>query len=294
MSRLGHVRRSRGTPPAVTVSLAGGLGNQLFGYAVGLELSRRNNCQLHLQMGTLGSRAFQLAQMDLPEHVSICRPGNPIADHAVRVLGRIPLQKRIFQERAFRFDPRVLTLRPPIRLHGYFQSWRYFPSVSTELRRQISALPTPSERYKKIVEELVDSHGFVALHARRGDYLEADDYHGVTSARYFKNALEVLGAAGKRIAIFSDDDSGWTPAWAPREAIMVRPRDLPDSRETLVLMSQADALAISNSSFAWWAAWVGDRPGRPVICPRPWFSSSHLDTRDLPLLHWLTVDLRPA
>jgi hypothetical protein len=65
-----------------------------------------------------------------------------------------------------------------------------------------------------------------------------------------------------------------------------------DALDEMLLMSRAPALVTANSSFSWWAAWLGDRPGRPVVAPRPWFDDPSIDARDLLPPHWLTLDRR--
>jgi hypothetical protein len=46
------------------------------------------------------------------------------------------------------------------------------------------------------------------------------------------------------------------------------PENYPE--EDLMLMSQSDALIMSNSSFSWWAAQLGNR-SKIVVCPTKWF-----------------------
>jgi hypothetical protein len=58
----------------------------------------------------------------------------------------------------------------------------------------------------------------------------------------------------------------------------------------VLILSRVDGLVIANSSFSWWAGFIGERPGRVVIAPRPWFTQTKLDTRDLLLPDWLSVD----
>ena len=62
--------------------------------------------------------------------------------------------------------------------------------------------------------------------------------------------------------------------------------------DEMLLMSRAPALITANSSFSWWAAWIGDTAERPVIAPRPWFDDIAVDSRDLLRPDWLTLDRR--
>jgi hypothetical protein len=73
--------------------------------------------------------------------------------------------------------------------------------------------------------------------------------------------------------VFSDE-----PAWA-REVLAGRPEPLhfiehnrgADSWNDLRLMSQCRHHVIANSSFSWWGAWLGQRPGQAVVAPQRWF-----------------------
>ena len=43
---------------------------------------------------------------------------------------------------------------------------------------------------------------------------------------------------------------------------------------------------IANSSFSWWAGWLGYSAEQIVIAPRPWYASPKLDARDLAVERW--------
>jgi hypothetical protein len=72
--------------------------------------------------------------------------------------------------------------------------------------------------------------------------------------------------------------------------VMVEPPPGTHPFEVVLLMARADALVTANSSFSWWAGYLGDRPGRTVIAPRPWLTDARLESRDLLPAHWLTLD----
>lgn len=135
---------------------------------------------------------------------------------------------------------------------------------------------------------------FIAVQARRGDYLQLAAYHGLASDAYFRRALDVLDPSHDYpVVIFTDDTTGWVPKWAEgRQNIVITPSQIPDARENLVLMSKARRFVISNSSFGWWGAWLASDTDPLVIAPRPWFAERSKDTTDLLPPRWLTMDLR--
>jgi hypothetical protein len=278
----------------VEVVLTGGLGNQLFGYALGLELSVRSECDLILRTGALGHRVFELDSFELGPQVVIGDRYGQLGEFAGRAIGRLSWQRRFITERSFSFDPKILAAKSPVKLHGYFQSWKYFPTVIPQVLGQIARVVDPSPDFLRLHDEL-SSKRFVSVQVRRGDYLEHLDYHGICHDNYYHQALHGCLKWDELVVVFTDDDTSWVPPWIDgQDALIIRPRDLPRPIESLVLMGLAEHWVIANSSFGWWGAMRGSRSGGTVIAPRPWFAAEGLDTRDLLPPDWLTLDCRAS
>jgi hypothetical protein len=54
-------------------------------------------------------------------------------------------------------------------------------------------------------------------------------------------------------------------------------------------MSACDHAILSNSTFAWWAAWLNPNPQKMVIAPDPWFADRAHDDRDLVPPPWVRL-----
>jgi hypothetical protein len=133
----------------ITVSLVGGLGNQMFQYAAGKALAERHGVGLALDLSGFRNyalRSFLLDRLCVPE-AELAGAERP-ADHFVRslwkhridrVLGRVGLPKLAnsvnqYREPHFHYDPAFEGLGPQTSLFGYFQSERYFTSIAGTLR----------------------------------------------------------------------------------------------------------------------------------------------------------------
>jgi hypothetical protein len=47
-----------------------------------------------------------------------------------------------------------------------------------------------------------------------------------------------------------------------------------------------DHIAIANSTFSWWAAWLNPSPDKLVVAPEPWFANNTHDGADVVPASW--------
>ena len=130
---------------------------------------------------------------------------------------------------------------------------------------------------------------------RRTDYISdpaAKRVHPTCDFDYYKEALQLLESKVGAIQafVFSDD-----PVWCrqqfknqPRVTIV---RDfLPaDDRQEFQLMTHCKHHIIANSTYSWWAAWLGKSAEQKVIAPQRWFRDSTTNTTDLIPKHWIRI-----
>lgn len=251
----------------ISVDLTGGLGNQLFGFAAGWTQARRLGVPLglrHRRRPGETPRSFALEWLLDPPQVAMC--------------SRPP--RSTFREHSFAYDPAVDAVEPGTRLVGYFQSWRYSNAYAEGLR-------TCLFEHGLVLAQETDP--FIAVHARRGDYLGARQmaFHGVCQEDYYINGVRELRAMLGDIPtrVFSDDVAfgQQLAAHIPDAAVG---GDVGPAEQVLAQMAQARGLVISNSSFSWWAAWLAGTSAT-VIAPTPWFSDPAMPTEDLLPPSWL-------
>lgn len=300
--------------PPITVALMGGLGNQLFQFATGLQVARNASTDLVLDLawfhqryrrsGGVVLRPFELSEIASGVPVAALPPPGmaSLARHSRDVLlRRLPTIKRgplshLVYERSATFDPTVLDLAPGAHLSGYFASWRYFPDVADGVRSRVLA---GKDKGNWVTEQsrLMTEEGAIALHVRRGDYLALQSTYGHVTPSYYSRALKLIAQCGHDgpVWLFSDEPDA-AQAWLSDDVVIdrvVQPPQGAQAVDSLIVMSSARALAIANSTFSWWAAFLQDAPGRTVVAPRPaWANASSPEPRDALLPHWATVDCR--
>jgi hypothetical protein len=150
-----------------------------------------------------------------------------------------------------------------------------------------------SDRTQQILHELRRAQSPAALHVRRGDYVSnptANSWHGVCSLGYYNEALAHLAARGHDVIFLFSDDPTWVRKHIlhPKVWYVTSPGSGLD-HEDLLLMSQCSGLAISNSSFGWWAAWLSHAEGKSVIAPAKWFANAPHSTSTLLPADWMRL-----
>ena len=286
----------------IIIRMTGGLGNQMFQYALYLKLKSMGkevkfddvNEYRHDNARPIMLWAFGI---DYPkatqDEINKITDGFLYLSHRIRrkLFGRRSLE---YSEKDCNFDEQVLQ-KDPAYLTGYFQSEQYFADVTETVREAFTFQPVIFEKCSKDLktklfayQKEVESCRAVSLHIRRGDYLENSEvYGGNCTPEYYEKAILLMKERFPEAVfyVFSNDDA-WAKGWCERqekkygsrfEAVMGVPEEM--GYLDMELMSRCKHHIVANSSFSWWGAYLNPDKEKCVIAPARWFNNQ--DCRDI-------------
>jgi hypothetical protein len=280
----------------IIAEVVGGLGNQLFIYAAALEQARRLNVEVWLDLSWFDlqdKRGFSLDQF-FDSLLYVPSSGESFPLPSLSKFFSSLRKASVFQEENHYFQEEMFSIPEGTRIRGYFQSTKYFPSVRGLMARAVREAQV-TRKELEVIED-IRSHPFNAIHVRRGDYFydaATAAYHGITTREYFEVGARLLGNPDLPCLVFSDSEDLVRTELDGIRNLVFDPR-LSDLGEvaTLKLMSCAEGLVTSNSSFSWWAAFTLNHfaPAATVVTPRPWskdifFNTELIDNR------WINLGL---
>lgn len=286
----------------ITVGLKGGLGNQLFQYALGRRLSLDHQCPLMidaraLNLDPLRNYALNEFQISQPLAKALTYPLHGMGSRLNALYKAISLTKTptIIHEKSFAFDPQILECADGAYLNGYWQSERYFLPIRQTLLTDLQ-LAAPLNTEQAELAKKIQACNAISLHIRRGDYLtdaKTHSYHGLCDLDWYARATHAItkDVSNPHFFIFSDDYE-----WATKNLRLSHPTHFiapqVDGKEAIDmhLMSLCKHNIIANSSFSWWGAWLNQHPQKKVVAPANWFANAPHDTRDLIPATWLRLD----
>ncbi len=164
-----------------------------------------------------------------------------------------------------------------LKIGGFFQSWKYFENVKEQL---LTKYFIPSDNVINSLEKYQISSNSLGISVRRGDYLMLQNNHCVLDAPYYQEALDTYFQSNiDQIFVFSDDLE-WCQQVFGDDVIYVKD----DVGTQLFLMSKIKHLILSNSTFAWWGAYLNPNNGI-IVAPTPWFGPNYSDKNTQDLYH---------
>jgi hypothetical protein len=279
----------------------------MFQYATGRALADRLGTELLLDTRAfehaLALRAYTRRSYALSPFKLRARVAGPqdlkswpswVVEIGMRLRPVRPLFRRWHFEATIHYDPGVRTLQQPVCLVGYWQSERYFDDMADRIRADFS-LREPLTGDNAGLLQLVRSNVSVGLHVRRGDFVSLENaaqMHGLCSVDYYRRAMDLVrsGSPQCRFIVFSDD-----PQWARAELPLDASAEFVTGNEhspehDLALMRACKHHILANSSFSWWAGWLGYSPEQIVIAPTPWYANPKMDARDLAVSRWRYIN----
>lgn len=291
----------------IVANIVGGLGNQMFQYALGRSLSLSFGASLRLDVrdffqhtihqGFELERVFSAPVTLADTEVLKSTLGWLSSRHALRLLGRPSARflhcNRLIIEPHFQYFSGIKRASSSCYLKGYWQSERYFSSHIDVIRADFT-FRSPLSNENKLVIEAIGAVNAVSLHVRRGDYLSnhhALCVHGVCSLEYYERAIKYITdrVANPVFFIFSDDLE-WVKSSLKIEypCHFIDHNQGSESYNDMRLMSRCSHHIIANSSFSWWGAWLNPSDSKIVIAPKQWFAKP-IDTSDLIPKGWVRL-----
>ncbi|MDH2917878.1 MAG: alpha-1,2-fucosyltransferase [Sideroxydans sp.] len=291
----------------IITQIIGGLGNQMFQYAMGRGLALKNNNSLKVDISGFESyglhqgfelqRVFSL-QCEIASQADI---RNILGWQYLAINRRIlslsifssVLQKRWCAEPHFHYWAGINNVSANVYLSGYWQSERYFLDEQEQIRTDFTfCKPLLSENLG--LARQIQQVSAVSLHVRRGDYVSnpnAAATHGLCSLDYYQNAIKYITerVTDPHFFIFSDDIE-----WAKEHIKIAYPCEFVghnqglESYNDMRLMSMCQHHIIANSSFSWWGAWLNPNADKIVVSPKQWFANS-TNTEDLIPTNWVRL-----
>jgi hypothetical protein len=263
--------------------LQGGMGNQMFQYAMAKAQALRLNAPLYLNTTRFNNCSLgRMYSLGLWKNIN-----NLIRNE----------EYNLIKEEGLPYNQSIVDrIHPESTLVGYWQTEKYFRHIASVLREDF------------VIRQSLTPHGYLMqnkilgagdrstfLTIRRTDYLN-NDFHGVLSMEYYNKALSIISQhIDPMVFVFSDD-----PHWCAREFKIpyefvvagnfdqTRKGHLGREDEELYLMRLCKHAVMANSSYSWWGAWLNHDPGI-TIAPKTWFLSKEEDPRDIVPQRWIRV-----
>lgn len=279
----------------IVVKLMGGLGNQMFQYAFGKMLAEKNKTQLAIDTSFLLDRTprenFVFRDFDLDifnlklKNIESQKLRKILSTKKNRYWNPFKKKYHLLNENSFTFDSKNIISSSNIYLNGYWQSESYFKDIEYEIRNDFQIAIPLSEESQRLSDE-IKSKNSVCVNFRRGDYVDvkgSSETHGVTAMDFYSSAISQLRKEHSNLHfyIFSDEIE-----WCKENIKWDLPITFvdhffkgPKFSNYFQLMIDCKHFIIPNSTFAWWAAWLGKYDNKKVIVPQRWFKDELLQSQ---------------
>jgi hypothetical protein len=270
----------------IIVELVGGLGNQLFQYAFGLNLSIKHNFPLKIEKTKFSRHVFRLDKFNIdlteasPEEIKYLKRKEikGIAGKIKRKLtgkGFYINNKYHIAENTFDHDKSKLEKPLHLYISGFWFDQKYFIESEDIIRKKFS-LCAPLNKESQLIYQDIISRESVFIHIRRGEYLSNSFFAELSLAYYTKAADYCSRHILNPVFYIFSDDIHWC-----KENFKIdheyhyvdANNDISDYMD-LALMYSCQHGIIANSTFSWWGAWLIGNKDKIIIAPKVWWNDA--------------------
>lgn len=274
-----------------TIVFNGGLGNQMFQYAFYLQMKKKQPLSIFLFDIDYSQSHHYGYELDKIFHINSIKQ---VKNHQI-IKQYCPFYNKIFhtiqQENSLEYKPQILSTHYPfIKYEGFWQSEYYFKNIEKDVRKAFLFNTDLLSTKNKEISTILTNNNSVAIHIRRGDYLQQPDIFGVCTTEYYAKAISYIQSRinNTQLVFFSDDIEWVNKNLHYNNALYVNWNTGNNSWQDMYLMSICKHNIIANSSFSWWGAWLNNNENKIVIAPQKWFLFS--PNHDIIPNKWITIE----
>jgi Glycosyl transferase family 11. len=289
----------------IITRLWGGLGNQMFQYAFGYAKAKRANTELVLDTRFFTERFLKENPRFTKQKLNLfkfpidfkqtinenceLRKVNMFQRHRINQVLRIPYISvlpadkglRYVKETRMRLQPFLASMNKDNRYYdGYWQTEKYFADCRDDLSRQFAYQSERADAFA--VNSGVRCPNAVAVHMRMGDYGQkhlSAHYNYVINPDYYQRAIMEIRKriAEPRFFVCSNNIKKAKELLGhSSEYTYVSDVDGMTDLDEFSIMQQCQHHIMSNSTFSWWAAWLGEKQNTINIAPGILFGSKDI------------------
>ena len=292
----------------VVIKISGGLGNQLFQYAIGRTIAIEKNIPLWLDISFFKkddayNRLYVLNQFNIKADEVL---SEPYLD--MKYLNRVvKLYKKFDQYRdkkhkmfinepdflsntkasmenyfmggaCHQFDESLLSnISNNIVLNGYWQSEKYFKNIKNILFKDLKIKANISGNIQTFATK-IESVNAVCIGIRQYTDSEASNNHFKLTAEYYEEAMRLISekVQNPHFFIFTLETK-----WAEENIKSMFPITLvspntsnEDAYMDLYLISKCKHFIIANSTYHWWGAYLSNNINKIVVAPKKGWGNS--------------------
>ena len=295
----------------IVIKLSGGMGNQMFQYAFGLKWAEYHSTSLFVDLSWFESnRASSPSRPFVLDffHTDISSISqSSLYKIKIPILLNNTFLAKAWNRFIFKTNKNYIKQKNIIDLYendqipnnsyleGTWISKKHCGDISATLKNHFQ-IKSECILQHPIQNEILGSNS-VALHVRRGDYLTTGNFL-LKIDYFFKGIKQIKKSLPTKVHFFVfSDDIEWCKIqfneYMKEEQLQLSyiDKSVPSGKDDIYhfyLMRSCKHFIISNSTFSWWAAWLGDYKNKFVVCPSQ-FEHQNIQHKHLILPDWQSV-----
>lgn len=266
----------------IIIHVMGGLGNQLYQYAMYEKLkSMGKEVKLDLYAYTEAEedeREWRKLELDrfVNLQYEVCTQAErmKLLDNSMAFIDRV--RRKLFgrQDKTLkdegRYMPELFDV-DDVYLYGFWDCEKYYEDRIDELQRKLVFPNSANPKNQQCIEQMQQEQS-VSMHIRRTDYLTVADgkrYMGICTDVYYEKAMEYIRERVENpvFYIFSDDVEYARAHYQGEDIRVVDWNQGEDSLFDMQLMSQCKHNICANSTFSIWGARLNQNADKHMIRP---------------------------